>query len=144
MRSLYPILLCLVVFPFLFPTLCIPWLRTVQRWLDERDERDQSETRRLEELIRATKEWRGWLKSLHKQLHRAQTEDKFYPFLAEALAAGQQYLQDIETIDSSEDLTKVSDVCRIRIRNVHQETQSTCQHLEEVLKLSPARQKERG
>jgi len=140
MMGLYLATLSLLAFPFLFPRACATWLRQVRTWLENRQEKQEKEAKTLKALIDLTQEWAAWVKDLRQQLPGGKSQEKHYLLFAQALAAGQRYLQSLQSINSQE----ASGTYRKKASSACRATARICQQLEKILELSRAKQKIRG
>ena len=119
----------LVAFPFLFPEETVRWLRKAIHWLEARRETRERETQRLDRLDQDLMEWESWIETIHQKLPHTNNAAQRYHLLAQALAAGQRYLQSADRQGSPE---------------IYQMSERLCQRLERQLESIKLRAREKG
>ena len=119
----------LVAIPFLFPEETVRWLRKALHWLEERRETRERETQRFDRLDQDLMDWESWVDTLRQKLPHTNNAAQRYHLLAQALAAGQRYLQGTDRQDSPE---------------AYQISERLCQHLERQLDSIKQRAREKG
>lgn len=96
MMHLALIIFSLLALAFAFPAQAAAWIRSLLDCLERRRMARDREITHLESAAAAQREWAGWVARARRSMKHSGNEAKRRLLLAQALAAGERYLQEID------------------------------------------------